>query len=66
MKDLVLGFIGAGNMNTAILSGVLRKQMFPPERIWLSNRHAESSLLSPNWESAPRRITARLPGTRIF
>ena len=41
MKDLVLGFIGAGNMNTAILSGVLRKQMFPPERIWLSNRHAE-------------------------
>lgn len=34
----VLGLIGAGNMAGAILGGVLGASLFPPERIWLSNR----------------------------
>lgn len=34
----VLGFIGAGNMVSAILDGVLKSGMVPAERIWLSNR----------------------------
>lgn len=41
MKDLVLGFIGAGNMNGAILGGVLERGLVPAGRVWLSNRHAE-------------------------
>lgn len=39
--ELTLGLIGAGNMASAILNGVLDKGLFPPERVWLSNRHAE-------------------------
>ncbi len=41
MQDLVLGFIGAGNMASAILDGVLVKGLLPADRVWLSNRHAE-------------------------
>ena len=36
-----LGFVGAGNMNTAILRGVLKAGLIAPEQIWLSNRHPE-------------------------
>lgn len=41
MENIVLGFIGAGNMNTAILRGVLRQDLVQADRIWLSNRHRE-------------------------
>lgn len=36
-----LGFIGAGNMASAILSGVLNSALAAPEEIWLSNRSAK-------------------------
>ncbi len=39
--ELTLGFIGAGNMASAILDGVLSQGLLPPEHVWLSNRHAE-------------------------
>lgn len=38
---MTLGFIGAGNMVTAILSGVFRQGLARPEEIWLSNRSKE-------------------------
>lgn len=41
MKQLRLGFIGAGNMATAIFDGVMAKELFPPEHIILSNPHIE-------------------------
>lgn len=41
MEKLTLGFIGAGNMNCAILSGVLKQGLIPADRIWLSNRSPE-------------------------
>lgn len=41
MDTMVLGFIGSGNMNGAILRGVLRQKRTEPERVWLSNRHPE-------------------------
>lgn len=40
-ENTVLGFIGAGNMNGAILRGVLGQGLVEPDQIWLSNRHAE-------------------------
>ena len=36
-----MGFIGAGNMATAILDGVVSKGLFPPEHIIISNPHVE-------------------------
>lgn len=39
--ELKLGFIGAGNMASAILSGILNSHLFPPEYIYVSNRHQE-------------------------
>ena len=36
-----LGFIGAGNMVSAILSGVLAQGLARPEDVWLSNRSPE-------------------------
>ena len=39
--DLTLGFIGAGNMVSAILSGVLKTGMTRPDQVWLSNRSPE-------------------------
>lgn len=41
MEQVTLGFIGAGNMASAILSGVLGQGLIPPARIWLANRHGE-------------------------
>ena len=41
MEISSLGFIGAGNMNTAILKGVLKAGLIPRENIWVSNRHRE-------------------------
>lgn len=41
MNGLHLGFIGAGNMATAILDGVVSKVLFPPEQIIVSNPHVE-------------------------
>lgn len=39
--ELRIGFIGAGNMSNAILSGILHAQLLPPDAIYVSNRHAE-------------------------
>lgn len=36
-----MGFIGAGNMATAILDGVVAKKLFSPEQMIISNPHAE-------------------------
>ena len=36
-----LGFIGAGNMASAILNGILHTALLTPERIRMSNRHAD-------------------------
>ena len=41
MRGLHLGFIGAGNMATAILDGVVDRALFPPEHIMISNPHAD-------------------------
>lgn len=41
MKGLRLGLIGAGNMATAILDGVLAKGLFAPEHITVSNPHMD-------------------------
>lgn len=41
MDKLFLGFIGAGNMATAIFDGVVSEGLFPPERIIVSNPHTE-------------------------
>ncbi len=39
--EQALGFIGAGNMVSAILSGVLDKGLARPDQVWLSNRSPE-------------------------
>lgn len=41
MNQLRLGFIGAGNMATAILDGVVSQQVFQTERIIISNPHTD-------------------------
>lgn len=41
MDQLRLGMIGAGNMATAILNGVVIKGVFPPNLISISNPHVE-------------------------
>ena len=41
MGELRLGFIGAGNMATAIFDGVVAKDLFPAEHIVVSNPHVE-------------------------
>lgn len=41
---MTLGFIGAGNMVTAILCGVFKQGLAKPEEIWLSNRSQEKLL----------------------
>lgn len=41
MAEMRLGFIGAGNMATAILDAVVAHGIFPPERIMISNPHPE-------------------------
>lgn len=38
MED-TLGFIGAGNMSGAIVSGILQAKLLSPDRILVSNRH---------------------------
>ena len=40
--QMTLGFIGAGNMVTAILCGVFKQGLARPEEIWLSNRSQET------------------------
>ena len=45
MDELILGFIGAGNMNSAILNGVLSQGLVAPGQVWLSNR-SEGKLTS--------------------
>lgn len=39
--EQILGFIGAGNMAGAILNGILRRELLPPDRIRMSNRNAD-------------------------
>lgn len=58
-KNMVLGFIGAGNMNGAILSGVLKQGIVMPDKVWLSNRHQEKLLPLPPGEYIPQWITHR-------
>lgn len=41
MEGLCLGFIGAGNMATAILDGVVKGRLFTPEHILISNPHTD-------------------------
>lgn len=41
MNQLRLGFIGAGNMATAILDGVISKQVFQANHIMISNPHSD-------------------------
>lgn len=41
MSELRLGFIGAGNMATAILDGVVSKKVFCAEQIMISNPHPD-------------------------
>ena len=41
MNQLRLGFIGAGNMATAILDGVISKQVFQAKQIMISNPHSD-------------------------
>lgn len=43
MSTLTLGFIGAGNMASAILSGVLAKGLVSADQVYLSNRHLEKT-----------------------
>ena len=38
-----LGFIGAGNMGSAIIKGVLNQQAFLADEIYLSRKHPEKS-----------------------
>lgn len=45
MKDFTLGFIGAGNMNQAILNGVLGQGMVQANHIWISNPHIEKLVI---------------------
>ncbi len=42
--ETTLGFIGAGNMAGAILTGILARGLARPEQVWLSNR-SEGKLL---------------------
>lgn len=37
IQSMVLGFVGAGNMNSAILRGVVDKGLTRPENVWLSD-----------------------------
>lgn len=55
-----LGLIGAGNMVSAILDGVLKSGMVSPENIWLSNRSAGK--LEP-WRA--RGVHTTLDNTRV-
>ncbi len=52
--DQALGFIGAGNMVSAILTGVLDKGLARPEDVWLSNRSPEK--LEP-WQKKGVHVT---------
>lgn len=38
---MVLGFVGAGNMATAILDGVIKNKIFQPSMVVVSNPHAD-------------------------
>ncbi len=52
--EQTLGFIGAGNMASAILSGVLGRDLARPEQVWLSNRSPEK--LEP-WRARGVHVT---------
>ena len=41
MEERTIGFIGAGNMGSAILKGVLERGVVRPDQVWLSNRHGD-------------------------
>lgn len=41
--EQTLGFVGAGNMASAIVSGILTKGLIPPDRLWVFD-HAEEKL----------------------
>lgn len=51
---MTIGFIGAGNMVSAILAGVLQKGLTAPDQVWLSNRSEEK--LEP-WKKRGIHVT---------
>ena len=63
MNQLRLGFIGAGNMATAILDGVVSKQVFQTERIIVSNPHSDKlqhpKALGVNVTNANEEVAAK-------
>lgn len=58
--DRVLGFIGAGNMASAILKGVLDSGLLPGDKVWLSNRHIEKTA-----PFAPRGVHTTADNTQV-
>lgn len=52
--EQALGFIGAGNMVSAILNGVLETELAWPDQVWLSNRSPEK--LAP-WKAKGVHVT---------
>lgn len=56
MNDLHLGFIGAGNMATAILDGVVARGLFQPEHIIISNPHTDKL-------AHPKELGVRVTGS---
>ena len=66
MEISSLGFIGAGNMNTAILQGVLRAGAIPREQIWLSNRHKEKLEPFPGQAATPPWTTGKWSCTQTW
>ncbi|XP_026731947.1 pyrroline-5-carboxylate reductase-like [Trichoplusia ni] len=40
-NNLNVGFIGGGNMSTAIFKGIIKNESHPPSKIWVSGPHTE-------------------------
>ncbi|CAG9135340.1 unnamed protein product [Plutella xylostella] len=52
--DFNLGFIGGGNMSTAIVKGVLKNDTHPASKIWVSGPHLENL---QHWKQMGTNIT---------
>jgi len=55
MDTFNLGFLGAGQMATALATGIIRAGIVPPERIWASDPQGD----------ARQRFAAALPGSHL-
>ncbi|KAL4719808.1 hypothetical protein ACJJTC_005448 [Scirpophaga incertulas] len=49
-----LGFIGGGNMSTAIMKGIMKKDGHPPSHIWVSGPHIENLT---HWQQVGANVT---------